>query len=66
MIALGSDHAAFAFKEELKAYLTTRGCAIRLWHPSTEPVGYCDYGYRVGEAVASAGLREFADEASER
>lgn len=58
MIAIGSDHAAFAFKEEIKAYLIGKGYAVRDFGTcGTERVDYCDFGFRVGEAVA-AGLCE--------
>jgi ribose 5-phosphate isomerase B len=54
MIAIGSDHAAFAFKEEIKAYLIVEGYEIQDFGTSgPERVDYCDFGFRVGEAVAS-------------
>lgn len=54
MIALGSDHAAFAFKEEVKAYLAIQGWPIKDYGTyACERVDYCDYGFRVGEAVAA-------------
>ena len=53
MIALASDHAAFEFKEEVKAYLQERGLEVQDFGTcNTERVDYCDYGFLVGEAVA--------------
>lgn len=54
MIAIGSDHAAFPFKEEIKAYLIANGYEIRDYGTcGPERVDYCDFGFRVGEAVAN-------------
>lgn len=54
VIALGSDHAAFEFKEAIKAYLTERGYEVKDFGAcGTERVDYCDFGFRVGEAVAA-------------
>jgi len=54
MIAIGSDHAAYPFKEEIKAYLTANGYEVRDYGTcGPERVDYCDFGFRVGEAVAS-------------
>jgi len=54
MIALGSDHAAFAFKEEAKAYLVTQGWPVKDYGTyNRDRVDYCDYGFRVGEAVSN-------------
>lgn len=53
MIAIGSDHAAFEFKEAIKAYLTQKGYEVRDFGTrGLERVDYCDFGFRVGEAVA--------------
>lgn len=53
MIAIGSDHAAYPFKEEIKAYLVTKGYEIRDFGTcGLERVDYCDFGFQVGEAVA--------------
>jgi ribose 5-phosphate isomerase B len=53
MIAIGSDHAAFPFKEQIKAYLIEKGYKIQDFGTfGPERVDYCDYGFRVGEAVA--------------
>lgn len=54
MIAIGSDHAAFPFKEEIKAYLVANGYEVRDYGTcGPERVDYCDFGFRVGEAVAN-------------
>jgi ribose 5-phosphate isomerase B len=54
MIAIGSDHAAFEFKEAIRAYLIARGYEVKDFGTcSTERVDYCDFGFRVGEAIAS-------------
>ena len=53
-IAIGSDHAAYEFKAQIKDYLTNKGHQIKdLGSHSTERVDYCDYGFIVGEAVVS-------------
>ncbi len=53
MIAIGSDHAAFPFKEEIKAYLIGKGYDVQDFGTcGPERVDYCDFGFRVGEAVA--------------
>ena len=52
-IAIGCDHAAFTFKEEIKAYLTAKGHElIDKGCYSAERADYSDYGIAVGEAVA--------------
>lgn len=54
MIAIASDHAALEMKEMIKSYLQQRGELLRDFGTcSTERVDYCDYGFEVGEAVAS-------------
>jgi ribose 5-phosphate isomerase B len=53
MIAIGSDHAALEFKEAIKTWLLEKGFDIRDFGTSEpERVDYCDFGFRVGEAVA--------------
>lgn len=53
MIAIGSDHAAFLFKEEIKVYLVEKGYEVHDFGTcGLERVDYCDFGFRVGEAVA--------------
>lgn len=53
MIALGSDHVGFAFKEEIKAFLAERGLPTTDYGThGRERVDYCDYGFRVAEVVA--------------
>lgn len=54
MIAIASDHAALDMKEAIKAYLQERGYAVEdLGTHTRERVDYCDYGFKVGEAVGS-------------
>ena len=53
MIAIGSDHAALALKEEIKAYLIEKGYQVQDFGAfGLERVDYCDFGFKVGEAVA--------------
>lgn len=53
-IAIGCDHAAYTFKEEIKAYLTAKGHElIDKGCYSAERADYPDHGIAVGEAVAS-------------
>ena len=53
MIAIGSDHAAFALKEEIKAYLIEKGYKVQDFGAfGPERADYCDFGFQVGEAVA--------------
>lgn len=52
-IAIGCDHAAFSFKEEIKAYLTEKGHeVVDKGCYSPERADYPDHGIAVGEAVA--------------
>jgi ribose 5-phosphate isomerase B len=54
MLAIGSDHAAFHFKEEIKAYLDEKGIAYKDFGCfSTERTHYPIYGEKVANAVAS-------------
>jgi ribose 5-phosphate isomerase B len=53
-IAIGSDHAGFRLKEELRRHLESAGYAVAdLGTVSEESVDYPDYGFAVGRAVAS-------------
>lgn len=53
-VALGSDHAGFDLKEELKLRLAKDGYAvIDLGTDSTEPVDYPDFAAAVGRAVVA-------------
>lgn len=53
MIAIGSDHAAFDFKEAIKAWLLERGYEVKDFGTCDhQRVDYCDYGFLVAEAVA--------------
>jgi ribose 5-phosphate isomerase B len=53
-IALGADHAGFTYKDRIAEILRARGHDVIDFgtHDST-PVDYPQYGYAVGEAVAS-------------
>jgi ribose 5-phosphate isomerase B len=54
MLAIGSDHAAFQFKEEIKAYLDEKGIEYKDFGCfSTERTDYPIYGEKVAKAVAS-------------
>lgn len=54
MIAIGSDHAAFEFKEEMKQFLDEKGIAYKDFGThSTDRVDYPTYGEAVAKAVAS-------------
>jgi len=53
LIAIGSDHAGFSLKENLKARL--EGSGYRVWDVGTDSGASCDYpdfGLKVAEAVA--------------
>lgn len=53
MIAIGSDHAAYGFKEAIKSWLIEGGYQLEDFGAcGFERVDYCDFGFRVGEAVA--------------
>ena len=53
-IAIGCDHAAYTFTEEIKAYLAEKGhTLIDKGCYSAERADYPDHGIAVGEAVAS-------------
>jgi len=53
-VAIGSDHAGFELKENLKAYLGELGHEVAdLGTDSTEPVDYPVYCAKVGHAVAN-------------
>ena len=53
MIAIGSDHAAFDFRQTLQAWLVECGYPLRDFGTSGyQRVDYCDYGFLVAEAVA--------------
>ena len=53
-IALGADHAGFDYKNRIAQMLRERGYAVLEYgtHDAT-PVDYPQYGFAVGEAVAS-------------
>jgi ribose 5-phosphate isomerase B len=53
MLAIGSDHAAFRFKEEIKKYLDEKGIAYKDFGTySEESTDYPIYGEAVAKAVA--------------
>ena len=53
IIALGSDHAAYEFKEEIKAYLSSKGFLVKDFGThSKASVDYPDFAFAVGESVA--------------
>lgn len=52
-LALGSDHAGFAYKEKIKAMLLAEGHTVRDFGTTSEtPCDYPDYCRPVAEAVA--------------
>ncbi len=58
-IAIASDHAAFALKAELAAWLEGQGHTVTDLGPDSEAsVDYPDYGYKLAEHVA-AGNAQF-------
>ncbi len=51
-VAIGSDHAGFELKEELKQQIADAGHSVLdLGTDSTEPVDYPDYSAAVGRAI---------------
>ena len=53
-IALGSDHAGFAYKEEIKRYLKQKGMEVSDFGTrSIDSTDYPIYAVKVGQAVAS-------------
>lgn len=54
-VAIGSDHAGFVLKEQIKGFLLEFGCEIHDFgtHSAELSVDYPDYGFKVGESVAS-------------
>ena len=55
-IAIGSDHAGFAYKEAIRAHLTAQGHEVAdLGAYSSEPVDYPRYIRPVAEADGSMG-----------
>lgn len=51
---IASDHAGYALKERVKAWLKDRGVdAVDFGVHSPERADYPDYGHRVGEAIAA-------------
>jgi ribose 5-phosphate isomerase B len=55
-VVVGSDHAGFGLKEQLRAHLAARGHqVIDLGTHSTESTDYPDYGAAVGRKVVELG-----------
>jgi ribose 5-phosphate isomerase B len=53
-IAIGSDHAGFELKEEIKAFLEDKGHQVHDYGTHSEDrADYPDYGHQVAKAVAS-------------
>ena len=53
-IAIASDHAAFALKELLSAWLNDEGHEVRDLGPHSDArVDYPDYGYALAETIAA-------------
>ncbi|KAF0208944.1 MAG: ribose 5-phosphate isomerase [Actinobacteria bacterium] len=53
-LSLGSDHAGFALKEQVKAYLQHKGYEVTdVGTTSEDSVDYPDYAEQVGKAVAA-------------
>lgn len=56
-IVIGSDHAAFQMKEQVKSFLIEKGYDVTDVGPSgTDSVDYPDYGIQVASAVASGNI----------
>ncbi len=54
ILALGSDHAGFELKEDLKRFLGELGVEVKDFGPTDDvSVDYPDYGADVAQAVAS-------------
>ena len=54
MIAIGSDHAGFALKEQVKEHLQSRGIEFQdFGTDSAASCHYVDYAKKVAESVAS-------------
>ena len=54
VVGLGADHAGFPLKEDLKAWLITRGYdVVDLGTQSADAVDYPDYAAAVGSAVTA-------------
>ncbi|MDZ7261634.1 MAG: ribose 5-phosphate isomerase B [candidate division KSB1 bacterium] len=58
ILALGSDHAGFALKEKVKAFLETLGLKYQDFGTySEESTDYSDYGAQVAKAVSEGTYR---------
>lgn len=57
-IVIGCDHAAFALKEQIKAFLSARGIAVHdVGTHSEDSVDYPDYGIKLAELISSGQYR---------
>jgi ribose 5-phosphate isomerase B len=55
-IAIASDHAGFAYKEQLKTYLSDKGFTVTdFGTDSEEPVDYVDFVRAAAQSVANGG-----------
>ncbi len=53
MIAIGSDHAAFFLKEEIKAYVSSQGHNVKDFGTfNSDAVDFSDIGIAVAESIA--------------
>ncbi len=54
-VVIGSDHAAYALKERIKAFLIEKGFDVEDagTHGGQESVDYPDYGIKVAESVSA-------------
>jgi ribose 5-phosphate isomerase B len=58
-LAIGSDHAGYEMKEEIKKYLEEKGYEVKDYGTnSTESCDYPEFGEKVGRAVASGECEE--------
>lgn len=58
-LAIGSDHAGYEMKEEIKKYLEEKGYEVKNYGTnSTESCDYPEFGEKVGRAVASGECEE--------
>lgn len=59
VLAIGSDHAGYEMKEEIKKYLEEKGYEVKDYGTnSTESCDYPEFGEKVGRAVASGECEE--------
>lgn len=57
-IAIGSDHAGFAYKREIKEFLTTQGFEVQDFGTlSTDSVDYPDFAHPTAKAVENGEVK---------